>query len=244
MNIYGFEPSDVHGLKVFFVSLLEVIFMKYLLMVLMAVSVFGCDQGSDMSSDTTKKAAVTKTADVVTAPIKVLRGNVFEYGIYNAQRKGRVLGSLTTNTGKVVTRPVLELAETTDRIPLLKGTYFAYRYRILDLPKEEAKKPVVELRKVLVHPVMTLPDGTTSTGWDRTSKGRTSIGQVIAFDGYVFNEDYELVEGDWIFQIWFKDKMLVEQTFTTYQPEKSGADVKAGDPAAVPAVVVTTESKI
>lgn len=196
--------------------------MKYLLMVLMAVSVFGCDQGSDVSSETTKKAA----------EIRETSGNVFEYGIYNAQRKGRVLGSLTTNTGKVVTRPVLELAETTDRIPLLKDTYFAYRYRILDLPKEEAKKPVVELRKVLVHPVMTLPDGTTSTGWDRTSKGRTSVGQVIAFDGYVFNEDYELVEGDWTFQIWFKDKMLVEQKFTTYKPEQSNADMEATPPAA------------
>ncbi len=71
---------------------------------------------------------------------------------------------------------------------------------------------------------MTMPDGTTSTGWDRTARGRTSIGQVIAFDGYVFNEDYELVEGDWVFQIWLGGKKLVEQKFTTYYPEQS--DVK------------------
>lgn len=202
--------------------------MKYVLTFLIAVFVIGCDQGSDKSSEITKKAAVTKTADTV----KILRGRVFEYGIYNAQRKGRVLSSLTTNTGKVVTKPVLELSETTDSIPLTIGTYFAYRYRILNLPKEEAKKPVVKLRKVLVHPEMTLPDGSTSTGWDRTAKGRTSAGQVIAFDGYVFNEDYELVEGDWTFQIWLGEQKLVEQTFTTYQPEKPGADVKAAPPAA------------
>jgi len=198
--------------------------MKYVLTFLIAVFVVGCDQGSGMSSETTKTAAVKKETS----------GKIFEYGIYNAQRKGRVLGSMTSNTGKVVTRPVLELSETTDRIPLTIGTYFAYRYRIIDLPKVEAKKPVVEIRKVLIHPAMTLPDGSTSTGWDKTSKGRTSIGQVVAFDGYVFNEDYELVAGDWTFQIWFGEKKMVEQTFTTYQPEKPDADVKADAPADAP----------
>ena len=196
--------------------------MKYLFVFVMAVFVMGCDQSQEQASE------ASKTAKVAKAP----SGHVFEYGIYNAQRKGRVLSSLTTNTGKVVTKPVLELSETTDRIPLTTGTYFAYRYRIINLPKEVAKKPVVELRKVLVHPTMTLPDGSTSTGWDRTTKSRISVGQAIAFDGYVFNEDYELVEGDWTFQIWFGEKKLVEQTFTTYQPEKSGVDVKAAPPAA------------
>ena len=117
-------------------------------------------------------------------------------------------------------------------MPLVKDTYFAYRYRLLNLPKEEVKKPTVDLRKVLIHPDMTLPDGSISNGWDRTFRGRTSAGQVIAFDGYVFNEDYELVEGEWTFQIWFRDKMLVEQKFTTYRPEPEAAaiDKKAAAP--------------
>lgn len=198
--------------------------MKYVLTLLLAVAVIGCDQSAETTA-TTKQASVKQAA-----VIRDTSGKVFEYGVYNAQRKGRVVGSMATNTGKVVTRPVLELDETTDRVPLLKGTYFAYRYRIIDLPKEEAKKPVVELRKILIHPEMTLPDGSISTGWDRTTRGRTSSGQVIAFDGYVFNEDYELVEGDWTFQIWLGEKKLVEQTFTTYQPEKPGADVSAAVP--------------
>ena len=206
--------------------------MKYLSVFVFVILVSACnqglDQGSDLGSEATKNPVLTKTAEAVKTP----RGMVFEYGIYNAQRKGRVLGSLTTNTGKVVSRPVLELGETTERIPLLKDTYFAYRYRILDLPKEVVKKPTVDLRKVLIHPVMILPDGSTSTGWDRTVRGRTSVGQVIAFDGYVFSEDYELVAGDWTFQIWFGDQKMVEQTFTTYQPEQASADLKATSLAA------------
>jgi len=180
--------------------------MKYVLIFLIVTFNIGCEQ----NSETPKTTSVAKDA----------KGNVFEYGIYNAQRKGRVRTDIATNTGKVITRPVLKLSETTNRIPLLKNTYFAYRFRLLDLPKEAVKKPTVNIRKVLIHPMMTLPDGSTSTGWDRVVRARTSISQVIAFDGYAFNEDYELVEGDWIFQIWFNDKKLVEQKFITYYPEK------------------------
>ncbi len=141
--------------------------MKYVIAFLVTVFVIGCDQGSATHSETTKTTDTANTDIVAKPPIKTPHGLVFEHGIYSAQRKGRVVGSLTTNTGKVVTRPVLEISETTNRIPMIKDTYFAYRYRILDLPKEEAKKPMVELRKVLVHPPMILPDGSTSTGWDR-----------------------------------------------------------------------------
>ena len=192
----------------------------------------GCDKGDEV----TKAVESSKVAPKATIETKMPRGSVFEYGIYNPQRKGRVLDSLETNTGKVVRKPVLELSETTNRIPMVKDTYFAYRYRLLDLPKEEVKKPVVELRKVLIHPEMTLPNGSTSTGWDRMFRGRTSVGQVIAFDGYAFNEDYELVAGDWTFQIWFREQMLVEQKFVVYQPEQLGDAVSATAP--------TTENKI
>ena len=196
--------------------------MKYLLMFVMAVFVVGCDQGQEQASEASK----------TTNEAKVPTGSIFEYGIYTPVRKGRVLDSLESNTGKLISLSVLDLSEATDRIPMVKGTYFAFRYRVYNLLKEDAKKPVVEIRKVLIHPTMTLPDGTTTTGWERTDKQRGSTGQVIAFDGYAFNEDYELVEGEWTFQIWYRDKMMVEQKFTTYRPEEASTESKAVAPAA------------
>jgi hypothetical protein len=41
----------------------------------------------------------------------------------------------------------------------------------------------------------------------------------MGFDGYGFNEDYELVEGDWTFQIWYQDKKLIERKFVSYRPD-------------------------
>jgi hypothetical protein len=221
--------------------------MKYLITCLIVAALAGCDRATDTAGTADPQADAANSglataadpAAAVPESVKEPSGRVIEYGIYNAQRKGRVRDELSTNTGKVINQPVLELAEQTNRIPLAKDTYFAYRYRILDLPKDVAKLPAVDLRKVLVHPEMTLPDGSKTTGSDRAFKGRASAGQVIGFDGYAFNEDYELVEGDWTFQIWFGDKMLVEQTFTTYWPEEgadTGTDTGAEQPAIEPAV--------
>jgi hypothetical protein len=223
--------------------------MKYLITCLIVAALAGCDRTSDSTgmpdsqtgAGQTENAAAADPAAAVPETAREPSGRIIEYGIYNPIRKGRVRDEISTNTGKVINLPVLELAEQSNRIPLVKGAYFAYRYRILDLPKEEAKKPTVELRKVLIHPEMTLPDGSKTTGSDRVFKGRTSAGQVIGFDGYAFNEDYELVEGDWTFQIWFQDQMLVEQTFTTYWPEQgeekdTAADANTEQPAAEPAL--------
>ena len=67
---------------------------------------------------------------------------------------------------------------------------------------------------------MTLPDGSLSTGSDYMIKGRINSNQVIAYTGYGLDEDYELVEGDWVFEIWYKDKKMIEQKFTTYWPDE------------------------
>lgn len=91
-------------------------------------------------------------------------------------------------------------------------------YRIWNLPEQPA---YIKLRRVLKHPAMTLPDGTVSTGSDYLINGRVSIGQVIAYTGYGLNEPYEMLEGEWAFQIWYEDTMLVEQTFVTYWPDEA-----------------------
>jgi hypothetical protein len=218
--------------------------MKYFMTCLLAAALVGCEQGADTTDSQAAKSGADDAALENTAPEPVREpvGKVVEYGLYKPVRKGRMRDEITTNTGKLINKPVLEFTEEADRIPLVKGTYFAYRFQLWDLPKEVAKKPIVEVRKVLVHPEMKLPDGDTSTGWDRVSKVRISAGQAIGFDGYAFNEDYELVEGDWTFQIWFQDQILTEQTFTTYWPEEGadpGADTEAeqsgaGQPAAEP----------
>lgn len=148
-------------------------------------------------------------------------GRVLTYGIYTLLSGGEVIDDPKTTTGKGVSRPLITRDRETERIPLIKDKYMAYQYRLSNLPG----KGKVKLRRVLRHPPMQLPDGSTSTGSDFAIHKRLERGEVFAYDAYAFNEDYEMVEGDWTFQIWHQDRLLVEQAFTTYRvPETAQAE--------------------
>jgi hypothetical protein len=47
---------------------------------------------------------------------------------------------------------------------------------------------------------------------------RTTHGIVTSIDAYALSENYELVEGEWAFQLWYGDEILAEQKFTAYWP--------------------------
>ncbi|GMQ87323.1 MAG: hypothetical protein BMS9Abin08_0523 [Gammaproteobacteria bacterium] len=201
--------------------------MKCAIPLVLVVALTGCDQTADnrgldkhATTGSTNVADTDHANKTLDRQAESPRAHVFQFGIYKATRKGQIKISAQTNTGKVIRKPTLEHVSMTDRIPLTKDTYFGYQYRLFELPPEAMIKPVMPLRKVLIHPEMTLPDGSRTTGWDRTFKGRVETQQVMGFDGYAFNEDYELVEGDWIFQIWYQDKKLIERKFVSVQPEQ------------------------
>lgn len=73
---------------------------------------------------------------------------------------------------------------------------------------------------------MLLEDGSTTKGSDYTVSRKIKLGQVNAYDAYGFHDDYELVEGEWVFQLWYRDNLLLEQKFTTYRPEESMVPVQ------------------
>ena len=178
--------------------------MKKILFVICLLVLSACEQNQD--------AAQVKES--VTAEVRQPVGRVLQYGIYTLLRGGQVIDDPKTSTGKSVTKPVITRDRTTDQIPLVKDKYMAYQYRLSNIPGR-----MVKLRRVLQHPELHLPDGTTSTGSDFTINKKLERGEVFAYDAYAFNEDYEMEEGEWIFQIWYKDSKLVEQRFTTYHPD-------------------------
>ena len=193
--------------------------MKYLIPVALLLALCGCERNSpgpqqDSAEFVTSPESVSvgKTPDDLD---KSLKGHVGRAGLYRLVRSGGVIDDPGTGTGKSVVKPVVELVKSMEHIPLIKGGQMYFQYRIWPLPAQPAH---VDLRRVLQHPEMRLPDGSVSTGSDYMIKVGVSSGQVIAYTGYGLDEDYELVEGDWIFQIWYQDKKMIEQKFTTYRP--------------------------
>lgn len=196
--------------------------MNYLIPAALLLALLGCERNASAPQDQGKtplsgKGVAENTPDYLSKP---LQGKVSQRGLYRMVRSGGVVDDSNTNTGKVVSNPVIQLVKSTERIPLVKGAQMYLQYRIWPFPNQPA---YVDLRRVLKHPGMKLPDGSVSTGSDFEVKRRVSSNHVIVYTGYGFDEDYELVEGDWVFEIWYGDKKLIEQKFTTYWPDKEEA---------------------
>lgn len=142
-------------------------------------------------------------------------GHILKYGIFDVVKEGKVKTSPDTSTGKIISKPTLSLQRQTHRIPLEAGVHFGYQYR-LSLPTETHS---ATLTRIIRHPEMVKPDGTRSTGSSRKIRKRVKNGNVFALDGYALTEPYELVAGEWVFQIWHHQQLLVEQKFITYDAD-------------------------
>ena len=183
--------------------------MQRLTILLLAVDLLGgalvgCDQ----------QPSVTEDPVATEVEQGLPRGKVTKFGLFRERGKGWVEDDKNAGTGRVIRGATLEFTEDTNRIPLRKGVFFGYRYWL----KFPALENQVSFKRVLIHPQMILPDGSKVTRSERKIGKGTTHGIVTSIDAYAFSEDYELVEGDWIFQLWYEDRMLAEQKFTAYWP--------------------------
>jgi len=179
--------------------------MKYIILLLViSTAIIGIDYSFNNRTD-------DENTDISTIKAKVIKA-----GLFKVIRSGGLVNSTNTSTGKAISKPVIQMVKTSNRIPLIKDAHMSLQYRIWNLPDQPA---YIKLKRVLKHPPITLPDRSVSTGSEYMITSKVSIGQVIAYTGYGLNEDYEMVQGDWTFQIWREDKKLIEQTFTTYLPD-------------------------
>lgn len=203
--------------------------MKYLIPFFIAAVLTGCDRTPDTSQVPAGAAETTpigadpesSTAQAPAGEKAVPWARTNRVGIYEAIHEGRLVEGASSTTGKALERLTIQFVRPAERIPLVKGSYFGFQYIIGNLFPILDDGQVMELRRVLIHPEMTLPDGSTTTGSDYTIHRKVKVGQVKSYDAYGFHEDYELVEGEWAFQLRYQDDLLIEQTFTTYLPEEA-----------------------
>lgn len=139
-------------------------------------------------------------------------GSVLEYGYYNVEVEGDRYKDQSAPSGEVVAGLTVKLASLTDVVPLEKGRLFGFRFRISGL---ESRGNHVEVRQVVKHPRMRRPDNTVSTGYETKLGLNVRLGEVTDYAGYRLDHDYELVEGEWVFEFWLDDQKLLEQKFTT-----------------------------
>ncbi|MBD3393641.1 MAG: DUF3859 domain-containing protein [Chitinivibrionales bacterium] len=155
--------------------------------------------------------AVAVTAGISAPPpgrMKDVTGvRVVDYGIYE-KRVIKTPEAPSTVAGEVKVVKKEGLVKQTDTIPLEVGQTFGLRYEIVAETKRKRLYPVTY--HVIYPSEMTNPEtGRSEKEW--TFKTR-SIGNSPRYTGFGFDNEWELLEGDWIFEI-SVGKHKVKQVF-------------------------------
>jgi len=164
--------------------------------------------------------ALSLAASAYANPYSTPKATKTGFGIMKALVKEVVEETPETTSGRTRTATVVEVVSQTNRIPARLGVRFGFTYSVTNLP---ARAQVV-WKKIVKHPPIHKPDGSTSRGFTFLERHVTSpTGTIETFTGYGFDHAYELVPGKWSIALWYDNKRLVEQTFEVIEPEKKSS---------------------
>ncbi len=139
---------------------------------------------------------------------------VVGYGIFTAKHQTRQKG-FTDNSPAADSVEGVRFVDMTNKIPSILKTGFGIEYVINSTPKG---------RPILVTSVIKFPGPGLVTPKGKVYKESREHAQVKigepTFYGYAFDEAWEMVPGEWTFEIWHKKARLVKKRFTVL-PAKS-----------------------
>jgi len=115
---------------------------------------------------------------------------------------------------KTMVTPGVEHLETTTTIPARIGISFGVRYKVVGEPDNAE----VTLRKVISFPPPGLQPSRGKIMPQSESKVETMIGETVA-DLYTLDDNFELVPGVWIVELWDGERRLLVQSFVLEKPE-------------------------
>lgn len=140
-------------------------------------------------------------AEVNSSPAQITGLRLLDYGLLHVNIK-KTKDKSTTATGKHNVVESAEFYKRTSEIIAKKKTTFGVKYQVNGTQTGK----IVNLTYKVLHPPI---QGKTMS----SVKVKGTIGSWRA-DFYTFEEDYELVEGNWKMQILDGNKVLLEKIFT------------------------------
>jgi hypothetical protein len=145
---------------------------------------------------------------------QVERIDIFDAGIYCAETVQKVLDpSAPGGQRNVVTN--VRLLKRTNTIPAQIGTRFGMRYILVGSPKDA----FVDLRLMTRLPAPGLQEPSGRTMRANEYAYAAAIG-VNGYREYHIEYDWEILPGDWVFELWVGNRKHAEQAFTLVIPEK------------------------
>jgi len=143
------------------------------------------------------------------------------FGILKSLTPETVSQTPETTSGVTRDAKVIGVVGQTNRIPATLGVRFGFAYFVQGLPSTSK----VVLKKIVKHPTIRKPDGTTSEGFVFLEHHTTSPqGTIKDYTGYGFDHSCELATGQWVIEMWYGEQKLIEQTFQVFKPGEEPSD--------------------
>jgi hypothetical protein len=140
--------------------------------------------------------------------IRVERIDIVDAGIYTVAT-GEETADPDAPTGTIAAPTTATLVEATTAIPGRRGLEFGLRYVIVGEPAGAE----VSLDFVIAYPAPGLVDPAEPEPLRESRFTRPKqIGETI-YLGYGFENDWEIVPGEWRFEIWYEGSRLAERRF-------------------------------
>ena len=155
--------------------------------------------------------------------VLIRAAEIVGYGIFDASSTESQRGFTSSSLAKDSVQGVSFLDYTTD-IPAELGTNFGFQYVINSSPRG---KPV-RVTSVIKFPPqgMQQPEG-------KLYKESRDTHEVImgkkALHGYGFDEEWEIVSGVWVFELWYREARLIKKTFTVLPKDEFEAATSEGE---------------
>lgn len=142
------------------------------------------------------------------------------FGLFTSSERNKTSTGATKHAPPADSVEKYWFQEFTNRVPMVLGTEFGIEYRINTKP---VGRPI-DITTIIYFPEPGLIRPKGRTYRKSTETKRVSIGEP-QLHGYGFDEAWELVPGEWVFEVWHKKARLLRKSFTvapleTRRPDK------------------------
>lgn len=158
--------------------------------------------------------AVIFLSPVLAAETNIIRGEIIEFGNFSV-RESKPDVPVRFATGEI--QPSLHISKAveflnrTNQIIASKGSSFGFSYKLTNLPTNK----LVRLNVETTHPEFILPDGKKDSGRILQIHCQTTNGVWNHRVGYRFDDDFEMVDGEWKFTIYSAEgATILTKSFT------------------------------
>lgn len=144
---------------------------------------------------------------------RIERIEVLQSGLYNATVARREASPGTTSGRTSILQGFTFYAATTE-VPARLGTRFGTEYRIVGSPNGQP----VQLRSVVRIPEPGITNPVNGNTYRESVRVFTATIGATDITGYSFDQEWEILAGDWVQEIWADRRLLLSRTFTVRAP--------------------------